>query len=519
MSSLLASRYEMVAALGAGGFGETFLARDTHLPSQRMVVVKRLKPTQGPNDVVTKLFQKEAAVLEELGANCSQIPQLYSYFMDNGEFFLVQEYIEGKNLAQFGRMGSEQAKLVLSSLLKTLKYIHSQGIIHRDIKPENIILRNHDGLPVLIDFGAVKETMGAISLGSGSIVSSVIVGTRGFMAPEQSAGRPVFSTDLYALGLTMIYALTQKLPIEFGTSQLTGDLDWQEEVPNLDPQLARILEKAIKMEPSRRYPTAEAMYQDLHALLPSVPVVSPSEMATRRVIPDSRPSISAREIEPTRVIPRSGDPTSEKRTGSSVNTGVLSTALAAVLVVLGLGGGLLVMQQMNQSHLQALQAEKEKEEAEKARLEAEKLKLEEERKLVETRNSDISSSNNSSGRSSSESLLSSNSDVARPNPEDFIDNHYSDLNNGDYSTTWARLSSNFSQSLTYDQYIDWWNKVSEVRLGNIIPISQNSERAKLKLNLSYVMNDGRVVKDEKPYVYLVWNDGEQTWLIDKKSSR
>ena len=116
---------------------------------------------------------------------------------------------------------------------------------------------------MLIDFGAVKETMGTVTLGSGSTVSSVVIGTRGFMAPEQSAGRSVFSTDLYALGLTIIYAMTKKLPVEFDISLLTGELDWQSHVPDVDPQLAKVLDKAIQMEPSRRYPTAEAMYKDI----------------------------------------------------------------------------------------------------------------------------------------------------------------------------------------------------------------------------------------------------------------
>jgi len=172
MVNLLLNRYEIVESLGSGGFGETFLARDLQIPSQRLVVVKKLKPANASQntstELIAQLFEKEAAVLEELGNDCSQIPKLYSYFSDNDEFYLVQEYIKGKSLSTVGMIGTEQAKTILSSLLNTLKYIHSKGIIHRDIKPENIILRDgaprsgslRDHLPVLIDFGAVKETMG-----------------------------------------------------------------------------------------------------------------------------------------------------------------------------------------------------------------------------------------------------------------------------------------------------------------------------------------------------------------------
>jgi serine/threonine-protein kinase len=211
MPNTLVNRYEIIEPLGAGGFGETFLARDLQMPSQRLVVVKKLRPANVGNhtstELIASLFQKEAIVLEDLGNHCSQIPKLYSYIANNEEFYLVQEYIEGKSLSSLGAVSSEQAKMILSSLLNTLKYIHGKGIIHRDIKPENIIIRDSDHLPVLIDFGAVKETMGAVALGNGSQVSSVVIGTRGFMAPEQSAGRSVFSTDLYALGLTMIVSV------------------------------------------------------------------------------------------------------------------------------------------------------------------------------------------------------------------------------------------------------------------------------------------------------------------------
>ncbi len=223
MNVQLLDRYEIVKSLGSGGFGDTFLAKDTQIPSQKLVVIKRLKPANANSntstELIQKLFEKEASVLEDLGEHNSQIPKLYSYFSNDNEFYLVQEYIQGVSLNEIAPIGSEQAKTILSSLLTTLKYIHSKGIIHRDIKPENIILRDSDHLPVLIDFGAVKETMGVVTLGSGSTVSSVVIGTRGFMAPEQSSGRSVFSTDLYALGLTIIYTLTKKLPVEFSSDQ------------------------------------------------------------------------------------------------------------------------------------------------------------------------------------------------------------------------------------------------------------------------------------------------------------
>lgn len=268
MESLIAGRYQIVNTLAQGGFGETFLARDTHMPSQRLIVIKRLKPIDSNHrvsaEVIEDLFRKEAQVLEDLGQNCIEIPTLYAYFVDNDRFYLVQEYIEGKSLAELGMVDSKQCFDILASLLKTLEYIHSKKIIHRDIKPENIIIRRRDNKPVLIDFGAVKETMGTVALGSGSMVSSVIVGTRGFMPPEQSTGRTIYSSDLFALGLTMIYNLTGKYPIEFPSNSLNGQLEWANYAPNLDPLLRTVLEKATKIDLSQRYTTAEQMYQDLY---------------------------------------------------------------------------------------------------------------------------------------------------------------------------------------------------------------------------------------------------------------
>lgn len=227
MTEILCERYQILNSLGSGGFGETFLAVDLHSPTQRKVVVKALKSVNHntSSEIIEKLFLKEAQVLEELGQNCPQIPTLYAYFCQDEKYYLVQEYIEGKNLSQLGIVSSDRCLTILTSLLDTLKYVHSKNIIHRDIKPENIIIRDSDGLPVLIDFGAVKETMGSFITSSGSKLSSVVIGTRGFIAPEQSMGRSVFSTDLFALGLTMIYSLTGKYPVELPSNNLTGELE------------------------------------------------------------------------------------------------------------------------------------------------------------------------------------------------------------------------------------------------------------------------------------------------------
>ncbi|PNK04323.1 serine/threonine protein kinase, partial [Cylindrospermopsis raciborskii S07] len=334
-------------------------------------------------ELIENLFQKEAAVLEELGNHCSQIPQLYSYFSEEGEFYLVQEYIEGKNLSQVGQIKPEHATVILSSLLNTLKYVHSKNIIHRDIKPENIILRDSDRLPVLIDFGAVKETMGVVTLGSGSTVSSVVVGTRGFMAPEQTAGRPVFSTDLYALGLTIIYALTQRLPIEFSISQLTGEIDWTSYVPNLDPKLVQVLNKSIKIDLGSRYLTAEAMYSDLHTSsgIPLSTVLAPKSQEDTLVV--SPGGESKNLISSLTSVVFSKVKSQNKDTKVPVNY----TRVAVIaLSILGLAGGFFVTQQMLEAQERAAQLEREKKEAEEKKEIAEKERLQAQQKALEAEN-------------------------------------------------------------------------------------------------------------------------------------
>jgi serine/threonine-protein kinase len=359
MNVLLFNRYEIFKSLGSGGFGETFLARDLHIPSQRLVVVKRLNPVhQGQNantELITKLFKKEATVLEELGENHPQIPKLYSYYSENGEFYLIQEYIKGKTLGEIAPINSEQGKMILSSLLQTLKYIHSKGIIHRDIKPENIIIRDGDHLPVLIDFGAVKETMGTVMLGSGSITSSVIIGTRGFMAPEQSAGRSVFSTDLYALGMTMIYAFTRKLPTEFPINRLTGEIEWQEYVPNLKTNFINILEKSIKIDLNQRYLTAEYMYNELNS--------EQVQINTKiQLIRQSGNNKTSESQKATKILTKSLEfmnVTSNQELDEKLT---ILSIIIAILTVLGIGSIFVLIQHINyQSRLNIIDTEKEKE--------------------------------------------------------------------------------------------------------------------------------------------------------------
>ncbi len=270
MSSLLNYRYQVVESLAKGGFGETFLAIDTHMPSERKCVIKQLKPAvQSPviPDWLKERFAKEAAILEELGEKHPQIPSLYAYFSEGGDFYLVQEWIEGETLTQIhqkqGNLSPEQVKEILIGILGILDYVHHCRIIHRDIKPDNIIIRSHDKKPVLIDFGIVKETVATMVHSNGNTPYSVGLGTPGYMASEQAAGRPIVSSDLYSLGLTAVFLLTGKTPQYLATDPNTGEILWRKEAPDIQSSLGNIIDRAIRFHPRDRFSTAKEMIKAL----------------------------------------------------------------------------------------------------------------------------------------------------------------------------------------------------------------------------------------------------------------
>lgn len=297
--TLLNNRYRVIQTLGSGGFGNTFLAEDTHMPSSRRCVIKQLKPvTHDPKayETVKERFQREAAVLEELGEGSSQIPKLFAYFSEAGQFYLVQEYIEGdtlsKRVEQGGALSEREVKDILVSLLPVLDYVHSRRMVHRDIKPDNIILRKRDGLPVLIDFGAVKEAMNTVVNAPAQVAPSMVIGTPGFMPAEQARGRPTFASDLYSLGLTAVFLLTGKMPQELQTDDRTGEILWRQQAPNIHSELVTVIDRAIRFTPGDRFASAQEMLNALQS------AGSVSEMDTVAVAPGGLPQPPHRSTPP-----------------------------------------------------------------------------------------------------------------------------------------------------------------------------------------------------------------------------
>jgi serine/threonine-protein kinase len=196
---------------------------------------------------------------------------LIDYFVVDEEFYLVQEYVRGATLARLVRRSgcvSETAvKRFLRQMLPLLEYIHNNQVIHRDIKPQNIIRCQDDGRLVLIDFGAVKEVIAQAGDSTMKTPTTHFIGTVGFAPPEQFSLRPVFGSDIYALGITCLYLLTGKGPLDFDSDRLTGEIKWQDSV-QVSESFGKILGKMLKIPLQQRYRSAKAILRSLDQELP-----------------------------------------------------------------------------------------------------------------------------------------------------------------------------------------------------------------------------------------------------------
>jgi CHASE2 domain-containing sensor protein/tRNA A-37 threonylcarbamoyl transferase component Bud32 len=266
---ILDGRYKIVKVLGSGGFSETYIAEDTRRPQNPLCVVKQLKPGNTKSEsleIARRLFKSEAETLEKLGTH-NQIPQLLAYFEEDEEFYLIQEYIIGHPLNQelpAGRLIPETAVIeMLRDLLQTLAFVHDNGVIHRDIKPSNI-MRRDDGKLVLIDFGAVKEVTTQLLDNPEQTAFTIGIGTKGYAPSEQCFGRPQYSSDIYAVGMIGIKALTGKHPHELDRDA-DGELKWMDKA-KVSHALAQVLSKMVLDDFKQRYQSASQALEALDEL-------------------------------------------------------------------------------------------------------------------------------------------------------------------------------------------------------------------------------------------------------------
>ena len=267
---LIGRRYQIIDCLRTTGFCETYIATDNHLPGHPRCVVKKLQPQSNQDFVLEtarRLFDNEAKVLYKLNGH-KQIPRLLAHLEVDEEFYLVQEYIEGKDLGQAeiipGIQWSEsKVKNLLVEVLKILTFVHQNNVIHRDIKPSNLMRRALDNRIILIDFGAVKEISNlTLTEGQGNVLT-VAIGTPGYMASEQQRGDPRFNSDIYALGMTGIQAITGFCPDQLSRDRDTGEVKWRDRAPDCSEGLARILSKMVRNDFLQRYKNANEVLEDI----------------------------------------------------------------------------------------------------------------------------------------------------------------------------------------------------------------------------------------------------------------
>ena len=266
-------RYYVVKQLGRGGVGITFVAQDRQC-FDTQCVVKQLKPrTTNPQalEIARRLFNREAEIMNRLG-HCDRIPRLLAYFEHNNDFFLVQELIIGHDLSQeiISGLRWSQAKsmALLQDILLVLSIVQQQGVIHRDLKPSNLMRRDKDGKIMLIDFGSVKQVSTQIVDTAGEVKHTVAVGTKSYMPAEQMMGRPGFYSDIYALGIIAIQALTGTYPKEWPIDD-DGEIVWRNRLDpsvNYQPRFLDILDKMVRYRHQERYPTAGVVLSDLKQL-------------------------------------------------------------------------------------------------------------------------------------------------------------------------------------------------------------------------------------------------------------
>jgi serine/threonine protein kinase len=266
--TILRNRYRLLSILGQGGFGRTYLAEDQGR-FQELCAMKEFMPPQSGMYALEKskeLFQREAQILYQI--RHPQIPQFRESFEHDQRLFLVQDYVEGKTYrtlleerkSQGFAFSEPEVTQLIQQVLPVLIYLHSKGIIHRDIAPDNIILRERDQLPVLIDFGVVKEI--ATRLQGQETAQQTTVGKLGYAPTEQmQTGQAYPSSDLYALAVTAIVLLTGREPQDLLNGS-TMEWYWQRLI-TVSPGFAQVLNRMLSHRSNDRFQSAVEVMQAL----------------------------------------------------------------------------------------------------------------------------------------------------------------------------------------------------------------------------------------------------------------
>ena len=268
IKQLVGGRYSITGYLGGQAGTDTYLADNLRRQYQSPCSIEQIELPHNDDfkDIqLDRSFAEELSVLERLGYH-EQIPQLWDHFEENDRFYLVQEYIPGKNLAEKiaeGNISVDEVVRILESTLSVLEFIHQNRVIHCNIKPSNLIIREADGQVIITNFGILNELKTSPNTLPNTLGDSY-ADKQNYWSPEQKAGRPTMGSDLYALGTIAIEALTGRKPATIEREQ-SGKLLWSNDL-NLERRLVKIIDKSIELDLGQRYQSAEKMLSELRKI-------------------------------------------------------------------------------------------------------------------------------------------------------------------------------------------------------------------------------------------------------------
>lgn len=287
----LNGRYRVISALGTGGFGTTYLAEDQHSPERLRCVIKQLQLSSDNVqlvEVTRRLFNAEAETFRKISHH-AQIPELIASFEEDGQFFLVQEFIPGPSLLaeilSDKVLPEPRVNKLLKEVLTVLEFIHAKGVVHRNLKPDNIIHHQQLDTWVLINFGSEKALKEISSQLMGQKRESVAFTPPAHKASEAAIGSPSTSSDIYALGMICVQALTGTPPSEIERDPKTGAISWPAEITaQVSPKLRNIIAKMVFHDSSQRYSSATEVLEALNTSpafpLPKLSTRSPQSPRT-----------------------------------------------------------------------------------------------------------------------------------------------------------------------------------------------------------------------------------------------
>ncbi|MBW4654457.1 MAG: WG repeat-containing protein [Kaiparowitsia implicata GSE-PSE-MK54-09C] len=287
---LIGGRYETLREIGRGGAGKTYLADDTYRRGGVKCVVKKFQPPSKLPVVLEaarKIFETHAQYCYDLG-KLDPFPKTYEHLEQGGEFYLVQELIDGHDLRQAFTLGDrwdeKEAIALLREILTSLTMLHERSIVHQDLGPRHLIRRWSDKRLMLLDLGGFKHIRHLTLDREGNLTAAPPVGTTGYMAQEQLAGQPQFASDVYAAGMMGIQAVTGYMPNQLPRHPQTQAVEWHDQA-RVSSQLIDILDRMVVPDADQRFQTAADALAMLPAPIPSK-TISAEDLATFLQEPD-----------------------------------------------------------------------------------------------------------------------------------------------------------------------------------------------------------------------------------------